>query len=162
MSNTVLASDISQSKTARVGSIQKIEKEFYEADVAMLDRYQAFSGELLRVSLLGIGVVGFFAEKLAAALGKSMIVKGAAWCAVGGFAAAMAFALAHRYFSTDGMFYHLRAVRRESQGKDSNDEREDRNRIFARSGQYLGASALCFGFGVIALGVAILVLLGLL
>ena len=69
MSNTVLASDISQSKTARVGSIQKIEKEFYEADVAMLDRYQAFSGELLRVSLLGIGVVGFFAEKLAAALG---------------------------------------------------------------------------------------------
>ena len=41
-----------------------VEEESYKADLEVTDRYQNFSTELLRVSLLGIGVFGFLLKEV--------------------------------------------------------------------------------------------------
>jgi len=41
----------------------KIDEDEYKADAMLLDKYQAYSAELLRISLLGIALLGFFIDK---------------------------------------------------------------------------------------------------
>ncbi|WP_191738034.1 hypothetical protein [Chryseobacterium caseinilyticum] len=42
----------------------KLNEELYKADVEILDRYQAFSKELTRISLICIGIMGFLLKKI--------------------------------------------------------------------------------------------------
>ena len=95
--------------------IQRIPGEFYEADLELLDRYQAFSAEIVRVALLGLAVLGFFLDKLrqlapasspSGTLIRDLLAIGAVL-----LAGAAAAGLLHRFYSSDGIYFHLRAVR---------------------------------------------------
>lgn len=135
----------------------------YAADFALLDKYQGFSTELLRLALLGVAVFGFLLEQF-----------GVAWIPTGGRVLATAalvlltlsagFALAHRYLSSDGMFHHLRLLRLAQRAQTkvveamAEGDRARRGLQYRLSGYSLGLSALALLLGVIAL-VAFLVVL---
>jgi hypothetical protein len=89
-----------------------IDERSYKPDLELLDRYQAFSAELLRVALLAIGLFGFSVKELHAPAGMSGWWLGLALLAFGFLAVAAGCALGHRYYSTDGMFHHIRYERR--------------------------------------------------
>lgn len=87
----------------------------YKPDLDLLDRYQQFSSELLRIALMGIALLGFFIEKVATAsifsatsrhvlLALTALTSASCLVSAGG-------ALAHRYYSTDGVFFHIRSHR---------------------------------------------------
>ncbi|WP_437989883.1 hypothetical protein [Sorangium sp. So ce145] len=91
-------------------------EESFKPDFDLLDRYQQFSAELLRIALLGIALLGFFIEKVAganyySASSRSVLLILTALTSISCLVSA-AGALAHRYFSTDGIFYHVRSLRR--------------------------------------------------
>lgn len=154
------------------GATVEIPQARYQADLELHDRYIGFSSELLRLAVTGIGAVGF----LIAALihnGQLPPPLRSPWFVWPGLAAliclafAAAFALAHRYFASDGMYHHLRAIKllilieanghqTEEQialtGAASSDE-SIRNRAFNRSGWLLLLSAVLLGAGISAVGV---------
>jgi hypothetical protein len=88
----------------------------YKADLALLDRFQGVSAEIIRLSLLGIGVLGFVLKGIIDAkptptwlkdscLGILVCV-GALLFALSSFAG-----LLHRYLSADGFYYHIKDIR---------------------------------------------------
>ncbi|MDP2824193.1 MAG: hypothetical protein Q8O52_16135 [Sulfuritalea sp.] len=97
-----------------------IEENAYKVDLAVLERYQSFSSELLRLSLLGIAGYGFlianvifkagpdnkyiFLERFANS--KYLLAAGAIALGISAVAA-----LGHRYFSTDCLTHFVRRVR---------------------------------------------------
>jgi hypothetical protein len=92
-----------------------IKKEKYEPELTLLDKYNGFAGELLRISLLGIALLGFFIDKVVSqdhftedSKRGMLIILGVAAVV---FALAAAAALAHRYYSTDQMFYLVKILR---------------------------------------------------
>jgi hypothetical protein len=137
-------------------------------DWAMLDRYQAFSTELLRVSLTGIGAVGFLVTALA---GKDSLLKisgvppasrwgmGITLFALGLSAAS---ALGHRYVSSDSMACHISLLRMEMRHRSKEEieiEKESRNRRFKQSGALLFLSSCLLGLGAVALTLSFITLL---
>ena len=110
-------------------------RTLYEADLQVVDRYQSFSSELLRLSLLGITGYGFLIANIVLKATKnpeqymllgpwtvSALIIGAV--ALGLCAAT---ALGHRYFSTDCITHfvrRLRATKRSAALPEGNDERE--------------------------------------
>lgn len=88
----------------------KIEESQLQQDWELTDRYQAFSSEILRLAGLGIAIIGFLYEKsmqnLTLPLPKALA--GASGLL---FAAAIVFALLHRYYSTDTMACQIRYLR---------------------------------------------------
>ena len=97
----------------------------FEHDLAIGDRYQNFSGELLRIALLGIAAVGFLLLNfLFGASDKSPEMIGAAkktlansdfrfyvYATLFLFGFSAGFALLHRYFAADSKAYHLKYLR---------------------------------------------------
>lgn len=128
-----------------------LSKDDYEADLALLDRYQTFSAELVRVSLLGVGVLGFFFDKVAGSTYLSVstrqLVLTLLACAAVCFGTAAAAALAHRFLSSDGFFYHLRGLRRSTDALARTSDERQRNSLYRRSGRFVGASAALCGLG---------------
>jgi hypothetical protein len=137
-------------------------------DWEMLDKYQAFSTELLRMSLAGIGAVGFLVTALA---GKDSLLKitgippasrwgmGLALLALGLSAAT---ALGHRYVSSDSMACHISMLRRDLRGRpkvDIDSERKLRNRRFKQSGMLLLLSSCLLGVGGLSLAFSFIALL---
>jgi hypothetical protein len=114
--------------------------DVFKADFEITDKYQAFSGELLRLALLGIAGYGFFIGNVAldnaspsrfysVVLNQSgLLIAGLALLAL-----AAGFAVAHRFFSTDCLSHQitiLRILRRMSSPDWSDDEKEhDRDRL---------------------------------
>lgn len=98
-----------------------VPKETYEIDLAVLDRYQSFSAELLRLALLGLAGYGFLIANVvfkATGHSDSLAFYGAFSSAryvlavgVLSLALAAACALGHRYFSTDCISHHVRRLR---------------------------------------------------
>jgi hypothetical protein len=91
----------------------------YRADVELHDRYQQFSAELLRLSLGGIAavgvVLGLLADKdtsqraletLDVPLFEGMLIS-----ALLALVIAAAAALLHRFYASDGLYHHLRAIK---------------------------------------------------
>jgi hypothetical protein len=83
-----------------------------------LDRFHFFSAELLRLSLLGIAVFGFLYEKLFSRMDEQcptlsfyLSPKWASGISVLLFSFSAAFALAHRYFSTDAAGFYVHGLR---------------------------------------------------
>ena len=70
-----------------------------------------------------------------------------------------AFALAHRYYSTDGFFYHMRAYGRKAANREADAEADKltRNRIYERSGMALGVSVSFCCLATLLLVVAIFI-----
>jgi len=141
--------------------LQALEEDLYKADMELLDKYQSFSSELLRLSLSGIGAIGILLGLFLKDLGQSIEVFArisiiaSAVC----FGACVISSLLHRYYSTEGMFYHIRSLRVNLQGiPDEKDSSKKRNANYKFSSKALWAAALflilaafclCISFGVI-------------
>ena len=126
-----------------------LRKDLYEADLAVLDRYQRFSAELLRLSLLALTALGYaFANKILPS--RPGLVRLAWAVAIGGFAAAGVLALRHRYDSTDALACHVKFLRllggTDVQAQER--ERRSRNDRLQRCDLLLRSAAWTFGIGL--------------
>jgi hypothetical protein len=137
-------------------------KDQYEADLSLLDRYQRFSAELLRLSLLSIGAIAFMAEHV---WEKAHAYTGIGW--IYAMALSAGAALAHRYTSTDGLANHIEALRlnaihnrSESQNAQLDAARTRRRRLYKASGILLLVSSTAFVVGALFLASTIAIALG--
>lgn len=145
-----------------------IPEEGLKHDWALLDRYQAFSAELVHASLAGIAAVGFLVTALA---GKDSLLNIAGVPSISRWGIAVtllalglaaAAALAHRFVSSDSMACHISLLRMQLRAKPTFDieaERAQRNRRFKQSGALLSVSSWLLGIGALALAVAFVGLL---
>jgi hypothetical protein len=133
-----------------------VPENLYKADLEILDRYQGYSSELIRLSLLGIGALAFFLAQVA--LGEHTPASLKDWLAGLAlgisallFALSTACALSHRYHSTDGFTSHIKAIRSANaqppEPSEALKHANLRNRIYKVSGWWLGAAVSLFGAG---------------
>lgn len=140
--------------TEKFLNLVPVKEDSYKSDIQLLDRYQAYSAELLRLSLAGLGVVGFLISNK---LVTQQPVKICLMIGIILFGISSGCALGHRYFSSDGVFYLMKAIRL------SNRKNPDEGRIkyesnqmkekYKRSWDYLRVS--CFSLALGALTVAL-------
>jgi hypothetical protein len=137
-------------------------------DIAVLDRYQAFSAEMLRLSLGGVAGVAFLITLVAG--DKTQVphvlsggTKTALAVALLAFGIGAASALGHRYWSTDSMASHIRLlrIRTETPQRDAeiSGERRARKKAFRRSGRMIAVSAISIAAGAVALVTAFLLII---
>ena len=87
----------------------EIDEPKYKPDIELLDRYQRFSSEILKLSLLGIAIFGSLVKIDIFNLKEaSIFIALAIVC----FGFSSGSALAHRFYSTKGFFYHIRFIRK--------------------------------------------------
>lgn len=141
----------------------------FEHDVSLLEKYQEFSAELLRLALLGLTAIGLvvsqavFAQpdESANTLSKLGLVKTWIVAALLLFALAVLGALWHRYVSSDSLSWHLQAMRRYARGRPKDIERADgkakmRLNRFRQSQWALSVTAIALGLGAAALAGALI------
>lgn len=104
--------------TGRYLSEVPLEAEAYKADLEVVDRYQAFSTELLRLALLGIAGYGFLLSQIIFGNTESAEfltrLQRGQWLLALGLAAlgvSAGAALMHRFYSTDCITHHIRFLR---------------------------------------------------
>jgi hypothetical protein len=128
----------------------------YEADFQLLDRYQSFSGEILRLSLAGLAAVGFLLSLDSKAIGQAKIAallveqvpRYFLFVAVAMFVAASAVALAHRGFSSESMHYQLKIAR----GRVEPGDLEKRRFFFRASSWTISVAPVLLALAVLAFG----------
>ncbi len=135
-----------------------------EPDFEIQLRYQNFSAELLRLSLLGISGLGFIAFKYVfPANGESSELPGPVtiWIAVGLLALGVSSvaALVHRYVSVDSLSWHLQALRHElrNEAGDLEASISDRKKRYIRfkiSGWAIIVSSASLAVGAISTAIA--------
>jgi hypothetical protein len=138
-----------------------------EHDFAIQERYQAFSAELLRISLLGLGVIGIGASKVLFPEGATSFdltdpVRLGIVISLAGFAASAGAALVHRYASVDSLSWHIQSMRRDVRNADTDanqaeNERRLRYKQFVRARNALRFSATSLGIAAVALAFALIV-----
>jgi hypothetical protein len=148
---------------------QEADENRYKPDLELMDRYTAFSAELVRISLLGIAGLGFYLKEFVAPEKKPQMAQAGAllvqWFGVllgiAGLLLSVAAAcgLLHRFYAADGFFHHLKALRREKRGDAPakvGHEAQLRNRQYSISGGWLVSSecAVVAGIGVLAIAFA--------
>ncbi len=143
-------------------TLGEIKVEAFDQDVAINDRQQTFSAELLRLALLGIGGVGYVASKALpgnatgeAALHIGMEPKWLVLLAAASFGLSSASALGLRYFSSDLIACQLRIVRLRMRGGDHDvrqaereEARRNRRLKLMRPLLLLSSATLTLGAGV--------------
>jgi hypothetical protein len=104
-------------------SLGQIKVEAFEQDVAVNDRHQSFSAELLRLSLLGVGGVGYIAANSLSERGlhgtglqMGTTAKWLVLFAAVTFGLSAGSALSLRYISSDLLAFQLRIVRLQLRG----------------------------------------------
>lgn len=131
-----------------------IPEDQYRADLELLDRYQKYSSEIIRLSLLGIAGLAFFVVQIVS--GEHVPQQFKDWIAgilIGLssalFVCAAAAALSHRYHSTDGLFYHFKSLRLANSDPPQTDKAAEtakiRNGIYRKAGHWLTAAVCLFG-----------------
>jgi hypothetical protein len=163
------------SRTA--ADLGEIENPAFKHDVDLSDRYQAFSAEMLRLSLAGIAGIGFLiAIILPNTLPKDpnlptqRVALSVTAPSFSAFASASLFclglssaaSLAHRYFATDSLACHIKALRLLLRGRPDDaekvrQEKEYRKRKFDQSRRSLLAASIFLGLGAILLAMAFVV-----
>jgi hypothetical protein len=141
--------------------------ELVKHDFEVLGRYQAFSSELLRIALLAIPSLGFLLtyfflhhdETVYLNAFRDGRVRFCSSAALICFGISSAFALGHRYISTDSMTSHLICLRlairnAEGDAQTAKKERAARDRRFLLSALALGASALALFVGAVLLAIS--------
>jgi hypothetical protein len=129
--------------------------------LAILDRYQSFSAEILRLALLAIGVVGFLVTNASKTDGLIQLtssgVRAAMSVSLATLALASTLALSHRYWSTESMAAHLRLLHLRSQKPENETamraERSARQQAFAISAFSIGGASALLALGALALAV---------
>ena len=145
-----------------------LDLESFKADLDILDRYQAFSGELLRMALLGVAGVGFLITSPAVKGegGKDPLVslegggtKSLLCASLMSLGCCVASCLLHRFFSTESMSFHLSLLRRAEKSAAPSEEKDimklvraGRDKNFRRSTRtiYLAAGSLFLGAVLLA------------
>jgi hypothetical protein len=140
-------------------SLGEIKVDAFDQDVAINDRHQAFSAELLRLALLGVGGVGYVASRSLSSpqagqppLSLGGVAKWLVLIAAVSFGLAAAFALALRYISSDLLAFQLRILRlriRNSPADASDADKEEirRNWRLKATRPMLVLSAVFLGLG---------------
>ena len=132
----------------------------FEYDRSLGDVYCAFSSELLRLSLLGIGGVGFLVTNLHYQPKSAEFLFLIAGCLLFLSTGAGA-ALMHRFLASDSLAFHIRALRLELRNapgdrEDSCCEKSGRQYRFWWSSICLWISGVALWLGVVCLGIAFL------
>lgn len=141
-----------------------------EHDFKMLEKYQEYSAELLRLALIGISAIGFGASKLLFPDSEGNVATVSGYCkaflaiALIALVVAAACALLHRYASADSMSWHMQAMRRyltEEPAHVAKADAESRHRYrqFKVSRWSLIGASTGLGLGTIALAIAVLMAL---
>jgi hypothetical protein len=124
----------------------------YRAELELVDRYQAFVAELLRLSLAGIAVFGFLYEYLVSSE-SPIIANVLAAFGVLMFGISAASALVFRFFATEGARFYIEALRftpanagseQKERARKSLDIRDAKVRI-CRTSKGIAAVTLAFG-----------------
>jgi hypothetical protein len=137
-------------------------------DFAILAKFQDYSAELLRLSLLGITAIGVAVSQVLLAKSSEMdnalttlhTVRWYLYVALALFCVSAAAALYHRYTSADSLAWHLQAMRRYVRGSDkdlpqANLETQARYRQFKSSQRGLQIAAGCLALGAVAFAAAL-------
>lgn len=142
-----------------------------EYDLTLLESFQGFSAELLRLALLGISAIGFVVAKVmfpdkteSGTLSLPEFTHNLLIIALLLLGVSAAAALLHRYCATDSVSWHLQAMRRyeRNHGTDAKtaaDECTSRFRRFKMARNAIALSALTLGLGAMCLVWAIIVAL---
>lgn len=144
-----------------------IPERTFEHDLAVQERYQAFSAELLRLDLLGISAVGLVVINLMFPQGDASVKNLPLLSDIGLIIGLLCFgisagaALTHRYCSADSLSWHLsslrRGIRRSEEDATAEDvERHKRYRQFKASRTALLVSAIALGIAAAALVFAVI------
>ena len=144
-------------------SLGEIKCEAFDQDVVVNDRQQAFSAELLRLALLGVGGVGYLAARsitetgaAAGTIHMNPVTKSLVLISAVCFGLCAASALALRYVAADLLALQLRVVRLRLRAA-SNDpgiadaEEQRRNRRLKVTRPLLVAASLLLVLGAAAL-----------
>ena len=128
-------------------------------DFSLLDRYQSFSSEVVRLSLVLLGAFGALLtlEKgagvdMARTLGRDPTARHLCMAGLAALLLAISVALLHRYASSDAMYYVILGRRRHL----SDQETRRKQRMFKASEYAILIAPIAFGIGVISFGVAFL------
>jgi len=153
-----------------------IDTERLKADFEVLDRYQSFSSELLRLSLLGIGALAFLLKEVftraksdeanpyVILIFSSPSITNLVSASVVFFAIAAACALGHRYYSSDAMTYHIRYLRLRNATpsvdlpayeKQKGLVKDGRDSAFVLSGILIALSTIALSLGTVFLASAL-------
>lgn len=96
--------------SSSAGRTVAIDGDVYACDLVLHDNFLNFSAEILKLSIAGIGAIGFFVTLLAGNRNSGLQHALAEWdfqlaleLAVVFFALAASLSMAHRFFSSDGM-----------------------------------------------------------
>jgi hypothetical protein len=139
----------------------EIEVPAFKHDLDLSDRYQNFSGEILRLSILGIGGIGFLLVNVFLTKGQQRVPLSRdepvfSWLAAASLfclGVSAAASLAHRYFATDCLSYHLDAMRKKAVGHAST-AIVGRDRMFKLSKWSLISASVFLATGTILLALA--------
>lgn len=140
-----------------------VAKEQYSADLDLAQQYQKFTEELLRLGLIGIGVLAFFFDKIAIAVYFSadhkdwllrLIALAAALFAMSG-----AYALRHRFLSATGVGWHIEFLRHANAGNEDkvSQKRVLRNADYRIAFRSLNRARILCGLAVAVLAAALVV-----
>jgi len=145
-------------------TLGEIKADGFEQDVCINDRHQAFSAELLRLALLGVGGVGFVASRALApgssaesALRMNVAAKWLVLIAAASFGLSAASALCLRYLASDSIAFQLRIVRLRIRGT-PNDQRAAEGEEARRNRRLkVMRPMLVFSSGTLALGACVFI-----
>ena len=153
-----------------------LDENVIKPDFQILEKYQNFSSEILRLSLIGIGAYAVlfewtFARKpedtkaLAQLFQSNPLNKYLVIASITFFAAAAASSLVHRYYSSDFMAYHIRFLRikkyleqnyEEQSFIVAAEEKQDRDVILQLCEFMIACSSIFLGLGVICIATALI------
>jgi len=145
-------------------TLGEIKADGFEQDVLINDRSQAFSAELLRLALLGVGGVGFVASRALAAgssgeaaLRMNLAAKWLVLIAAVSFGLSAASALCLRYLASDSIAFQLRIVRLRIRGSAHDGSEAEREEARRNRRLKVMRPLLVFSSGTLALGAGVFV-----
>lgn len=161
---------------SRTERFDLVSERFLEQDLSLSEQYQAFSAELLRLSLAGLGVVGIICTEVLLRAGAdsavlSRLTHERRFFVLGTLllGAAAATALMHRYFAIDAVAHqvcYLRLVgKKESaqlegqavSSRRAEEELKDMRADLKRSARALSLASIFLAAGVLSVGGSFLI-----
>ena len=148
--------------------LMQLPNNTFEHDLAVSNKYQSFSTELLRLSLLGIAAIGFLVANILAkdVPHSNSYLKYSLSISLACLGLSAGCALLHGYASADAIAYQLGALRREvrrSKDKDDvNRAKEEKKKMWKSFRREIGltiVSGIFLWLGAVALAISFIVML---